>query len=272
MILEPNVVVLYVDNLAITSQFYQDLLGIKAIEASSTFHSLMLSNGMSLALKARHSVMPATQTKNGHGELAFTVDSPEEVDKLFSVWQAKKIEILLPPTQEPFGYTFVAVDPDGYRLRVASLSPMVKQVEGFIVTGFSARTQNKDEFNEKTAKLPNLWQQFYSSDLAANPNAFGVYSNYDSDANDFYTVTVGVESSQIQGKLNSVTIQAGHYLVFQGTGPIPAIVVETWQRVWTFFEINTEYRRNFISDFEVYKGHDQVIIYIGLDLYPNKCT
>ena len=146
-----------------------------------------------------------------------------------------------------------------------SISPTVKQVESFIVTGFSVRTQNKDEFNEKTAKLPSLWQQFYTSELATNANIFGVYSNYDSDANGPYTVTAGVESSPAQAKLSEVTIQAGNYLVFEGTGPMPATVVETWKRVWIFFETNTEYRRNFISDFEAYSGSDQVAIYIGLE-------
>ncbi len=63
-----------------------------------------------------------------------------------------------------------------------SISPTVKQVESFIVTGFSVRTQNKDEFNEETAKLPSLWQKFYTSELAVNASIFGVYSNYDSDA------------------------------------------------------------------------------------------
>lgn len=121
MILEPSVIVLYVEDLAITSQFYQNLLGIKPEEASPTFHSFTLSNGMSLALKAKHSVMPPTETKSGNGESAFTLDSNQKVDELFAAWQAKKIDILLPPTQVPFGYTFVALDPDGHRLRVASI-------------------------------------------------------------------------------------------------------------------------------------------------------
>ena len=146
-----------------------------------------------------------------------------------------------------------------------SIQPMMKQVEGFTVTGFSGRTQNSDEFNENTAKIPSLWQQFYTSELATNANIFGVYSNYDSDANGPYTVTVGVKSSHAQTQLSSVTIQAGNYLVFQSTGPMPATVVETWQRVWAFFETNSEHRRNFISDFEAYSGSDQVTIYIGLD-------
>ena len=146
-----------------------------------------------------------------------------------------------------------------------SISPTVKYVDSFIVTGFSVKTQNSDEFNEKTAKLPTLWQQFYSSDLATHANIFGVYSDYDSDANGPYTVTVGVESDNAQTQSSFVTIQAGNYLVFQGTGPMPATVVETWKRVWEFFEKNTEYRRNFISDFEAYSGSDQVMIYVGLE-------
>jgi predicted transcriptional regulator YdeE len=76
---------------------------------------------------------------------------------------------------------------------------------------------------------------------------------------------VGVDSDYTQTQLSSVTIQSGNYLVFQGTGPMPATVVETWKRVWEFFETNTEYRRNFVSDFEAYHGPDQVAIYIGLE-------
>lgn len=146
-----------------------------------------------------------------------------------------------------------------------SLQPTMKQVESFTVTGFSVRTQNSDEFNETKAKLPGLWQQFYTSEFATNANIFGVYSNYDSDANGPYTVTVGVKSNHAKTQLSSVTIQAGKYLVFQGTGPMPATVVETWKRVWSFFETNTEHQRNFISDFEDYSGPDQVAIYIGLE-------
>lgn len=76
---------------------------------------------------------------------------------------------------------------------------------------------------------------------------------------------MGVKSSYAQNQLSSVTIQSGKYLVFQGTVEMPAIVLETWKRVWAFFETNTEHRRNFISDFEAYSGPGQVAIYIGLE-------
>ena len=71
-------------------------------------------------------------------------------------------------------------------------APTLTYIQDFSVMGLSIQTQNTDEFNEKTAKLPSLWQQFYSSELATNPSVFEVYSDYESDANGLYTVTVGV--------------------------------------------------------------------------------
>lgn len=121
MLLTPSAIVLYVNDLAITSKFYQNLLGIIPNEESPSFHSFKLSNGMDLALKTRQTVMPPADKENGNGELAFTLANTNQVDKLFSEWQAKKINIIFPPSAVPFGYTFVALDPDGYRLRVVSL-------------------------------------------------------------------------------------------------------------------------------------------------------
>ena len=123
MIFEPTTIVLYVEHILISSQFYQDLLGIKADDTSPTFHTFRLSNGMSLGLKANHAVEPPTE-KSGRGELAFTVDNNNKVDTLFVEWQEKGIKMALPPTIVPYGYTFLALDPDGNRLRVVSLGKL----------------------------------------------------------------------------------------------------------------------------------------------------
>jgi len=147
---------------------------------------------------------------------------------------------------------------------MSSIPPTLKYVEGFMITGLSTKTQNIDEFNEKTAKLPSLWQQFYSSDLAINANIFEVYSDYESDANGLYTVTVGITGEHKRTEFASVKIQAGNYLVFQGAGPMPSTVVETWKQIWNYFGTESEYERNFISDFEAYSDSDKVAIYIGI--------
>ena len=145
-----------------------------------------------------------------------------------------------------------------------SVPPIQKYIEHFIVTGFSVRTQNCDEFNEKTAQLPRLWQKLYGSGLAGNDCVFGVYSDYESDANGFYTVTVGIQSNTELTAVASVTIQTGNYLVFQGKGQMPFTVVETWKRIWDYFKTENKYQRNFNSDFEAYSGPDEVEIYIGI--------
>jgi catechol-2,3-dioxygenase len=109
MKLEPNVIVLYVDDVVAASNFYQDLLGVKPEEESLTFHSFKLSNGMILALKAKYSVIPPATESNGSNELAFIVENKNKVDDLFAEWQAKQINVIFPPDNVPFGYTFVAV-------------------------------------------------------------------------------------------------------------------------------------------------------------------
>jgi len=149
-------------------------------------------------------------------------------------------------------------------IKMQYIPPILKHVEGFIVRGLSTRSQNCDEFTEQTAKLPSLWHRFSSSDLARHANIFGVYSDYESDANGLYTVTVGISSDDLNAQFNSVKVQTGSYLVFQDTGPMPSTVITTWKRIWDYFETNNEYQRNFISDFEAYNGTDEVAIYIGI--------
>lgn len=145
-----------------------------------------------------------------------------------------------------------------------SIIPTLSYVERSIVTGFSVRTQNSDEFNEKKAKIPRLWQQFYNSDLVRDAHVLAVYSNYDSDENSFYTLTVGIASNEAKSQLSSATIEPGNYLVFQGQGSMPAVVIEIWQQIWRYFKANNQYQRNFISDFEVYTGSDKAMVYIGI--------
>ena len=121
MLLEPNVMVFYVDDIAKSSQFYQTLLGATPAEASPTFHSFKLSTGMHLALKQKNTVIPTCDHKNGGSELAFILDDNKKVDELFTEWLRREINIILKPSILPFGYSFVATDPDGNRLRVVSL-------------------------------------------------------------------------------------------------------------------------------------------------------
>ena len=115
---DPNFLILYVDQPLRSAAFYGDLLGCAAIETAPTFALFALASGLKLGLWSRYTVEPAADVAGGGGELVFTVENPEAVDATHAVWCAKGLPILQAPGAMDFGYTFVAVDPDGHRLRV----------------------------------------------------------------------------------------------------------------------------------------------------------
>lgn len=114
----PNFLILYVDNPAASAAFYADLLERPAVEASPTFALFALESGVMLGLWSRHTVAPAPAAAGGGAELAFALDSDAAVDALHRQWSARGLVIAQPPTRMDFGHTFVALDPDGHRLRV----------------------------------------------------------------------------------------------------------------------------------------------------------
>ena len=111
-------VLLYVENPPASAAFYADLLGRPAIETSPTFAMLPLSDGVMLGLWSRKTVEPAAVAPAGGSEVAFTVDNAAAVKATFTDWKRRGLNIIQEPVQMDFGYTFVAADPDGHRLRV----------------------------------------------------------------------------------------------------------------------------------------------------------
>ncbi len=115
---DPNFVILYVDNPPASAVFYADLLGKSAIECSPTFAMFALESGVMLGLWSRHTVEPAATASGGGGEIAFSLTDNAAVEKLHAEWRGRGLTIVQAPTDLDFGRTFVALDPDGHRLRV----------------------------------------------------------------------------------------------------------------------------------------------------------
>lgn len=112
-----SLAILYVDNPAASAAFYADLFGRPPVEASPTFAMFSLPGGVGIGLWSRHTVEPGATAAGGGGELAFTA---EDVDAVHADWEGRGLTIAQPPTDLDFGRTFVALDPDGHRLRVFS--------------------------------------------------------------------------------------------------------------------------------------------------------
>ena len=115
---EPSFIILYVDSPPASVTFYADLLGKPPVESSPTFAMFALDSGIMLGLWSRHTVEPAATAPAGSAELAFTVADDAAVQARFADWKSRDLRIAQAPTDLDFGHTFVALDPDGHRLRV----------------------------------------------------------------------------------------------------------------------------------------------------------
>ncbi len=115
---DPNFIILYVNNPPSSTDFYSNLLAKTPIEASPTFAMFALDSGVVLGLWSRHAVAPEAVALPGSSEIAFSVADRNAVDAKYREWADRGLRMAQTPTAMDFGHTFVALDPDGHRLRV----------------------------------------------------------------------------------------------------------------------------------------------------------
>ena len=113
-------VILLVADPARSVSFYQGLFGVAPAEQSPTFAMFALPGGSSLGLWSSATVQPAPTGRPGASEICI-VDP--DVDGVHATWVRMGVSIVQPPTNLDFGRTFVALDPDGHRVRVFFPSP-----------------------------------------------------------------------------------------------------------------------------------------------------
>jgi len=109
---------LHVENPPVSAKFYNELLNLTVLEQSPTFAMLPLRDGVMLGLWSSATVEPKSTGQPGASEVAFTVTDAAAVKKTHADWEKRGLKIAQAPTRMDFGTTFVALDPDGHRLRV----------------------------------------------------------------------------------------------------------------------------------------------------------
>ena len=154
------------------------------------------------------------------------------------------------------------------------MSPSLRRIASFRVAGISVRTTNIEETSPETARLAALWGRFFQDGIpgkVANqvPGSpiYGVYSDYESDVNGQYSVTAGVQielSATGGDEFTTVDVVSGEYLVFEGKGAMPQVVIETWISVWDYFSEGREFKRAYTTDFELYKGTAEIAIHVSV--------
>ena len=137
------------------------------------------------------------------------------------------------------------------------------------IIGLSVRTKNADEMNEATQKIAPLWGKFYNEvmpTLKEDATIYGIYHNYELDATGEFDVLVGTDVMKITSEMKEVTLEEGSYLMFPVKGELPQAIMETWAKIWAYFEDESiDERRSFETDFEKYISEDEAEIYIGVN-------
>ena len=116
----PNSVILYVSDVEASTTFYREILGHGPIKTYPGFSVFALSDDVTLGLQAADEIEPAAEPYVSGSELSLNDVEHVDVDRLYAQWKALGIPMILEPTVLEFGYTFVATDPDGHRLRVCA--------------------------------------------------------------------------------------------------------------------------------------------------------
>jgi predicted enzyme related to lactoylglutathione lyase len=111
-------ILLYVDNPLASAEFYGQILQREPIELSTGFSMFEFDNGMRLGLWARSEATPEATIAGGGGELVIMLEDEEEIDACHRDWHNLGICIIQTPMDMKYGRSFVALDPDGHRVRV----------------------------------------------------------------------------------------------------------------------------------------------------------
>lgn len=117
---KPNSIIIYVDNVSLSTEFYKKILKSSPLETYEEFSVFSLGADFILGIQAKAGIDPKPQPQFGGFEICMSDVTKSEVDVVYQEWKKLGVAFELEPTNLEFGYTFVAVDPDGHRLRVCA--------------------------------------------------------------------------------------------------------------------------------------------------------
>lgn len=115
------VFIVYVSDIDASVSFYTDLLDLKTSFESPRYVTMDLASGVSLALWTGNSEALNSATSRT-SEVCLNLGGGEsEILAIHNEWLEKGVSIEEAPHQDVFGTTFVALDLDGNRIRVAPI-------------------------------------------------------------------------------------------------------------------------------------------------------
>lgn len=139
------------------------------------------------------------------------------------------------------------------------------------VIGITARTSNHAP--DMGSVIGGLWHQFFGQGIydsladKVTASSLGLYSNYASDADGEYDITVCCETAE-DTKLPEGTVKreiaAGRYAKFVLKNPDEDAVAVFWKALWQM-PLNRTYKTDYEEYFQGASGRpDEIHVYIGI--------
>ena len=131
------------------------------------------------------------------------------------------------------------------------------------VAGLGTRASNDDP-----QPIGELWQTFgaRAGELGVQGAPHAVYHRYEGNHRAPYSLLVGLpveDGAELPAGWEAVEIPRGEYLVFDvPEGPMPDVLIATWQAIWSHFEGPGPHQRRYEVDFEVHGPGARV--YVGV--------
>ena len=116
--LTPNLLLLYVQNPMESAMFYEKIFKTKPVASFPTYVAFSFANGFTFSLWSMQAKNFVSGGEGHRSELAFMVPNEDQVNTLRNEWIELDVQIEQDLHEAVFGLTFVALDPDGHRIRV----------------------------------------------------------------------------------------------------------------------------------------------------------
>ncbi|NBJ13005.1 VOC family protein [Microvirga arsenatis] len=116
----PNLILLYVDNPERSAAFYERLFAAPPAAVLPTYVAFEFENGLTFSLWSTSAKNFVSGGSGHRSEIAFMVPEDQMVRELHERWRQDGVTLEQPLHEAVFGLTFVAVDPDGHRIRVCT--------------------------------------------------------------------------------------------------------------------------------------------------------
>jgi len=116
--LTPNLLLLYVEDPLRSAIFYEKIFSIKPAASFPTYVAFTFENGFTFSLWSLHAKDFVSSGTGHRAEQAFLVENEEKVREIYKQWRELEVTIEQDMHEAAFGLTFVALDPDGHRIRV----------------------------------------------------------------------------------------------------------------------------------------------------------